>query len=278
MVAVGSGTAMISMPLSQDQMEVEVTDLITTPTYSHTKKTVIPCDFYTESEANILDDYLEYLVNLAGLKTRAGVIAAARFLTLQLKYRIPYFYENGRLDQSGVNYVDGEGRYYHQGLYLSENKKSSIVAKFSGPSIWGCPLTNWEDAKFYGFYEGQKKPNGLDCSGFIAWVLKNGGFDPGDIGAGESSYTHEMTDLGEFVRINESSKNKVKVGDLISYDGHIAIIIGIDKSNYYVAESLPNLGGAVAKLYNKDEITDTFDYFVLMDKYYETDGNLTNMW
>ena len=35
-------------------------------------------------------------------------------------------------------------------------------------------------------------PNGLDCSGFIAWVLKNAGFDPGDIGAGDTEYSNTM--------------------------------------------------------------------------------------
>lgn len=46
-----------------------------------------------------------------------------------------------------------------------------------------------------------KKPNGLDCSGFISWALKNARFDPGDIGAGDSAYPYQMTKLGEFVSL-----------------------------------------------------------------------------
>lgn len=56
------------------------------------------------------------------------------------------------------------------------------------------------------------------------------------------------------------------------------MIIGIDEDNIYVAESLPNLGGAVAKRYSKTNIRNTFTHVVLMDKYYEKDGNLTDMW
>ena len=56
------------------------------------------------------------------------------------------------------------------------------------------------------------------------------------------------------------------------------MIIGIDEDNIYVAESLPNLGGAVAKRYLKTNIGNTFTHVVLMDKYYKNDGNLTSMW
>ena len=41
---------------------------------------------------------------------------------MNFKFRIPYFYENGRLHSSGANYVDGEGRYYKVGMYLHEKK------------------------------------------------------------------------------------------------------------------------------------------------------------
>lgn len=83
-----------------------------------------------------------------------------------------------------MNFADGEGRYYHQGLYLTNSKKNSIIASVSGPCIWGCPLYNWEDDLEYGYVWGVKKPNGLDCSGFVSWILYNGGFDPGDNGFG----------------------------------------------------------------------------------------------
>ena len=73
-----------------------------------------------------------------------AAVVAARFLTLELPYRIPYFYENGRVSDTGVHFVDGEGRYYKKGLYLAESKKKDIIASWTGPAIWGCPLKNLE--------------------------------------------------------------------------------------------------------------------------------------
>ena len=165
-------------------------------------------------------------------------------------------------------------------MYLDDSKKDDIIASYRGPVIWGCPLTNLEPAPEYGYIVGAKKPNGLDCSGFISWALKNAGFDPGDIGAGDSAYPYQMTKLGEFVSLTPEliKSGKIRTGDLINYWGHIGMIIGIDEDNIYVAESLPNLGGAVAKRYSKTNIRNTFTHVVLMDKYYEKDGNLTDMW
>ena len=261
-------------------IKIVVTDIIEKPTYHKEKKEVIPCNRYSKSEAELLDKLLSFRINESGYKTRAGALEAARFLTLEFKYRIPYFYENGRVHPSGVHFADGEGRYYKVGLYLDDSKKDDIIASYRGPAIWGCPLTNLEPAPEYGYIMGSKKPNGLDCSGFISWALKNAGFDPGDIGAGDSDYPYQMTKLGEFVRLTPEliKSGKIRAGDLINYWGHIGMIIGIDEDSIYVAESLPNLGGAVAKRYLKTNIGNTFTHVVLMDKYYKNDGNLTSMW
>ena len=76
-------------------IQVQVTSLITTPIINN-QKPFISNKQYTQEEAKLLDEYLFYEIDKAGYKTRAGVVAAARFLTMQLKYRIPYFIENGR--------------------------------------------------------------------------------------------------------------------------------------------------------------------------------------
>lgn len=261
-------------------IKIVVTDIISKPYYQDKKKEIIPCNQYSKSEAELLDKLLAFRINESGYQTRAGAVEAARFLTLEFKYRIPYFYENGRVHPSGVHFADGEGRYYKVGLYLDDSKKDDIIASYRGPAIWGCPLTNLEPAPEYGYIMGAKKPNGLDCSGFISWALKNAGFDPGDIGAGDSEYPYQMTKLGEFVSLTPEliKSGKIRTGDLINYWGHIGMIIGIDDDSIYVAESLPNLGGAVAKKYLKSNIRNTFTHVVLMDKYYEKDGNLTDMW
>ena len=255
--------------------------LVNKPKEFDYKKEYLTCNYFTNEENQLLDKALQSRLDNVTYKSRASVVEAARFLTLNFEFRIPYFYENGRLNNySGKEHVDGEGRYYHKGLYLSEQKYNEISAKLYGPSMWGCPLTNITKANSYGYYIGNKYPNGLDCSGFISWVLYNGGFDIGDTGAGETYRKDDLYDLGEKSLITDELlySNKVKVGDLIAYSGHIAIIIGIDKDNFYIAETLPHLKGVVTKKYEKNKIKNTFTHIMLMDNIYKNDGKLTNLW
>ena len=258
-----------------------VKGMINRPNYFNYDKEYILCNYFSNEENKLLDKALEDRINNVSYKTRAAVVEAARFLTLNFNFRIPYFYENGRLNNyGGKEHVDAEGRYYHKGLYLSESKYDSINPALYGPAMWGCPLTNITKANGYGYYVGAKYPNGLDCSGFISWALYNGGFDVGDTGAGETYRTDDLYDLGEKTTINIEllKSNKVKVGDLIAYSGHIAMIIGIDENKYYIAETLPHLKGVVTKEYPIETILNTFTHIMLMDDVYKKDGNLTSIW
>lgn len=258
---------------------VHVMDSISKPVIDN-KKSYVTCNQFTESDANLLDKALEDRINSAGYQTRAGAVAAARFLGLEFSYKIPYFYENGRLNNYDViKKVDGEGRYYHKGLYLSENKFEGISNSYKGPAIWGCPLMNLMEEGRY--KAGVKYPNGLDCSGFITWVLYNGGFDIGDVGAGDNPYRDDdLYDLGELrdTSMELINSGEVKVGDLIAYWGHMAMIVGMDEKNLYVAESLPQTKGVVVKKYSKVYAMDLFENIILMDSVYKKDGNLTEYW
>lgn len=258
-----------------------VKGLVDKPKEFNLDKTYITCNNFTDIENYLIDKTLEDKLKDVVYPSRASVVEAARFLTLNFNYRIPYFYENGRLNNyGGKEHVDGEGRYYHKGLYLSKSKYESITVPLYGPSSWGCPLTNITKANKYGYYVGKKYPNGLDCSGFISWVLYNGGYDIKDTGAGETHRNDDLYDLGEKTKISLEllNSNKIKVGDLIAYSGHMAIIVGINNDEIYIAESLPHLKGVVTKKYTKEKANNTFTHIILMDKVYKTDGNLTNMW
>ncbi|MBQ3020915.1 MAG: C40 family peptidase [Bacilli bacterium] len=258
-----------------------VKGLVASPQEFNYNKPYLSCNYFSNDENKLIDNTLKDRINDVGYKTRAAVIEAARFLTLNFDFRIHYFYENGRLNNfSGKEYVDGEGRYYHKGLFLSESKFDSLVASLYGPTSWGCPLTNITKAHGYGYYVGKKYPNGLDCSGFVSWALYNAGFDVKDTGAGDSPRNDDLYDLGEKNIITDELLNskKVKVGDLIAYNGHMAIIVGIDKEHYYVSETLPGLKGLVTKKYTKEKLKNTFTHIMLMDSVYKKDGNLTNMW
>lgn len=270
--SVGSSNLVLTKDKVENTVEVIVTDLYTLP-HIDNEKDKLKCKEYTSEEAKILDEALEFKIKKAGYGTRAGVVAASRFLTLEFKYRLNYFYENGRLNNYGdINYVDGEGRYYHKGLYLSEDKYKDIKTSMHGPSMWGCPL--------YVKLFQREEINGLDCSGFISWAMLNGGFDIGDSGAGiDFDRDDDLDDFGIKMKINEKEfdKSKVKVGDLISRYAHIGIIIGIENDIFYVAEALDY--DLHVKVYNLSElISSDWLYVQLMDEYYKKDGILTNMW
>lgn len=259
-------------------IDVVVTDLITVrPKSFNNKKKYLSCNKYTEEDNNLLDEILKDRINTVGYKTRAGAVEAARFLALEFPYKIKYFSENGRMGERTYK-VDGEGRYYHEGLYLHSSRYNNIKYKAEGPKTWGCTMYNRVSHK--------RSANGLDCSGFITWVLVNGGFDPGDIGAGVSPGIKDLTDYGEKTIFNAKviKSRKVKVGDLLSSTGpgggHIAMIVGEDSEYYYVAESLwtsPNVGVVILP-YSKKNLFKRYYYVMLMDSYYKEDGKLTKLW
>lgn len=259
-------------------INVVVTDLITIrPKSFNNKKKYLSCNKYTKEDNNLLDEILKDRVNTVGYKTRAGAVEAARFLALEFPYKIKYFSENGRMGERTYK-VDGEGRYYHEGLYLHSSRYNNIKYKAEGPKTWGCTMYNRVSHK--------RSANGLDCSGFITWVLVNGGFDPGDIGAGVSPGIKDLTDYGEKTIFNAKviKSGKVKVGDLLSSTGpgggHIAMIVGEDSEYYYVAESLwtsPNVGVVILP-YSKKNLFKRYYYVMLMDSYYKEDGKLTKLW
>ncbi len=172
------------------EIPVTSTDLISLPEMPEDKPFLLSGYVYTEEEAHLLDEILDYKVKEAGEGTRAAVVAVAKFMTMEFKYRLPYFFENGRYQKNEYSVpCDGEGRYYHKGMYLSEDKYQTIKDSRFGPAMWGAPL-----------FEASTKTtqhNGLDCSGFVSWALYNAGFDPGDIGAGPDNYFATIPGYGK---------------------------------------------------------------------------------
>lgn len=271
-IAPGKLTIKASKAKKSSTINVFVTDIITVPTLNN-KKPYLKCKQYTKEENDLLDKLLKMRIDEAGYQTRAGAVAAARFLTLEFKHRIHYFYENGRLLTNNERpYVDGEGRYYHTGLYLNEEKYKDLKKSMHGPATWGCNL--------YSRITKATSPNGIDCSGYVSWILLNAGFDVGDAGAGISSTkTNDLDDLGPKLKINKTNldEGNFKVGDLFSTYGHIGILIGLDDTHIYVAESLDY--DLHVNTYTKESLlASNWKYIIQLDELYKEDGNLTNMW
>ena len=281
-VGVNLGTSVVTLKSEsgkKDEVSVIVTDLIRKPELDDKKK-FLPCHAYTEEEAHIIDEALRTRVLNKGEGTRAALIETIRFMTLSFKYKVSYFYENGRMHESGVRKADGEGRYYHKGLYLSEDKFKDIKVSHKGPAIWGCPLTNLQDHNRY--KPGAKMPNGLDCSGFVTWSLYNSGLDVGDIGAGINDRHKDMSDVGEMHSLTYEYANSgdYKVGDVIARWGHTALIAGKDSEYLYIAESLLK-GVRIEKVSYKNPNSSLYKYYAYinkMDKEYSKNDDYTDMW
>lgn len=272
---IGSTTLSTTINNQTYKKKIIVSNLITArPSYFDYDKEYLSCNKYSINDNNELDKILKNRIDNVGYKTRAAAVEAARFLTLDFPYRINYFYENGR---QTTNKVDGEGRYYHVGLYLNKDRFKNLTGSTTtnNKGVWGCSI--------YSYPAKRNIDNGLDCSGFVSWALLNAGFDVKDVGAGWSN-DDDLTDYGEVVKITKdlSTSNKIKVGDLLHSEkagGHIGIIVGIDDEYYYIAQALwfDEIGVIITKR-KKEELSSEFPHVVLMDKYYIEDGILTNMW
>ena len=71
-----------------------------------------------------------------------------------------------------------------------------------------------------------------------------------------------------------------KVGDFIGRDGHAALIVGIDETNIYTAESLPpRLENYIYERYSGIVKDSNVTYIIEMsDIYPNGDGYYTDMW
>lgn len=174
-----------------------------------------PLDSFLQSKGSSLESFNSLIasnVEKAGWGTRAGVVAAAVTLIGELgnKYnvKVPYYWGGGHAD--GV--VDGA-------------------------------LGKWGSTQCHTYANGQSYDYcGLDCSGFVPWAIKNGGFNIAQMLAGNFQY------LDGAQRVTLSSSNAVlQPGDLLESEHHIVLVIGIEESsgNYICAEASGNAQGVL---------------------------------
>jgi len=197
----------------------------------------VPLDQFLSDHGTSLEDFANLIssnVNKAGYGTRAGVVAAAVTLIAELgnnyNVKIPYFWGGGHYD--GI--VDGVLGY------------------------WGSTQCHtYANNQHYNYC-------GFDCSGFVPWAIKNGGFNIPHMLAGN------FQGLSGAQRVSLSSSSPVlQPGDLLESQHHIVLVIGVDEENhqYICAEASGNARGV---LFTRRSYADSGYWGVKMDGYYET--------
>lgn len=197
-----------------------------------------PLDSFLTSKGTSLEEFSGLIasnVEKAGYGTRAGVVAAAVTLIAELGnnygVKIPYYWGGGHYD--GV--VDGALGY-------------------------------WGSTECHTYANGQSYNYcGFDCSGFVPWAIKNGGFNIAQMLAGN------FKNLPGVQRVTLSSSSPVlQPGDLLESEGHIVLVVGVEESSkqYICAEASGNSSGV---LFTRRPYTGGSGYWgVKMDGFYET--------
>lgn len=196
-----------------------------------------PLDDFLVAKGTSLEEFNNLIasnVENAGYGTRAGVVAAAVTLIGELGnnygVKVPYYWGGGHYD--GV--VDGALGY------------------------WGSTECHtYANGQSYNFC-------GLDCSGFVPWAIKNGGFNIAQNLAGK------FQNLQGARRVSLSSSSPVlEPGDLLESSGHIVLVVGVDEatSQYICAEASGNSSGV---LFTRRSYTPSGYWGVKMDGFYDT--------
>ncbi len=195
-----------------------------------------PLDGFLEKNGTSLEAFNGLIaenVDKAGYGTRAGVVAAAVTLIAELGnnygVKVPYYWGGGHYD--GV--VDGALGY------------------------WGSTQCHtYANNQSYDYC-------GFDCSGFVPWAIKNGGFNISQMLAGN------FQNLPGVRRVNLSNSAVLQPGDLLESSGHIVLVVGIEESsgNYICAEASGNAAGV---LFTRRPFNSSGYWGVEMDGFYET--------
>lgn len=209
-------------------------------------------DFLASKGSNVasFNDQIMNAVKQAGPGTRDGVIAAATSLvgTLYEQYsgRLPYTYGGG----------------HGMGIFNSnrQNIDRSTGTYYGADPLWGSPIYNARGGRFTAYINGSSVPYyyyGPDCSAFIGWALKNGGFNG-----------RPATDQGHWgTRHYMDGTYKGQPGDLIWHTGHIMLIVGVDEDaqKYYIAHAA---GGSEGVKINAVSFRWKDNYIVDMTNWY----------
>lgn len=193
------------------------------------------------SSVDDLNSFVRTSVKNNGAGTRAGVVTAAVSLVNYLYdgyyVRLPYYWG---------------GNYQHIGVNPEFGGMTSAIGDIYGRSF---------------------SYSGFDCSGFVSWAIRNGGYNI----SRHTTATFNSSFSGDSCNINDASCIG-QPGDLInSASCHVQMIVAVDEANgiYYVAESTGSLG-LITRAWGMHEgnCGGSATKILHMDNYYNNQANV----
>lgn len=212
---------------------------------------------------------LQSYVHSAGYRTRAGVVAAANFLSSHVNIHIPYFWTGGHV-HTYSGYINGNERGFDD-FIKARQKGASFEATLGLSPYWGCSTKmELEDGT-----ENQPidsyTPFGMDCSGFVVWAIRNGGYDTNcSFSAGkEDGLLRKFCGQNiDSVSVSES-KGRVQAGDVVYTPGHVGMVVEVRDDGFSVAEESGFKEGLIVTEHAYSDSSD-FDYVLLLDNFYNS--------
>ena len=207
-------------------------------------KPYMECNTYTKEDKVRLDAMLKKVVDEAGYGTRAGVVAAARFLVGGLDYKVRY------LGPKSVNPVLGS--YSKEGLNIGQS------------NAWGCRVSGWIQ--------------GMDCTNFVSWAFAQNGIKSFPY----SNTYSKVREVIDKIKVGDLLYKPCNTAATCAGNyklSHVGIIIGVDDKYFYVAEATEGKYEAiVVTKWEKNNMPSSGEFSIVHFFDYASDGNVTNMW
>ena len=202
------------------------------------------------------NDGLLKTVTDAGPGSREAVGKAAIYLinTLEMHgYILPYSWSGGH----GAMYTDKNGNFHNQ----------TVHEYFGFNPNWGEDIYT-DGQPGYSINGNKYTALGLDCSGFVAWALRNGGVEHPLVNAIE----YKRTGVIKTYNPEDTASYIGQTGDVLSSDKHTALILSYnqEKESYLVAEEGGKDCGLVIQYRNIHKLAENdHDYKVVdLSDYY----------
>ena len=194
---------------------------------------------FLESKGSSIEEFNNLIssnVDAASYGTRAGVVASAVTLIAELgnnyDVKIPYYWGGGH-----GNMIDGAD---------SSWGSSSCRAVANGKIYDHC---------------------GLDCSGFVAWAIWNGGFNISARTAGS------FQNLPGAKHVSLTSSAVLQPGDLLESSSHVILVVGIDEeAGEYICAEASGLESGV--LFSRKAFNNSYYWGVDMEGFYNREGQV----